>query len=83
MRGTKVMSQEIAATNANGTEGRYHRSVQALAELIERDGIVRMHVTQMVDQVPDEHKTIHNIDELLSALNHIVHSAPKYSSDPK
>ncbi|HBL27351.1 MAG TPA: phosphatidylserine decarboxylase [Acidobacteria bacterium] len=57
-------------------------SVAALALLIERDGIVRMYVTEMINQVPPKHKTIENIPELLAALNHIVQTAPLYNRNP-
>ncbi len=61
---------------------KYERSVRELARLIEIDGIVRMYVTEMIDQVPDQYKTVHTINELLKALNHIVLRAPLYNADP-
>lgn len=73
---------EAAATNRSAASGTYHESVHLLAELIQRDSIVRMQVTQMVSQVPREHKTIQDVDELLGALNHIVQNAPKYNIEP-
>lgn len=68
---------------AVGGSGDYHKSVEDFAKLIESNGIVRMYVTEMIDQVPDANKTIHSIDELLAALDHIVGTAPEYNSDPK
>lgn len=61
---------------------RYEQSVRELARLIETDGIVRMYVTEMIDQVPDQYKTVHTINELLKSLNHIVLHAPLYNPDP-
>lgn len=61
----------------------YQPSVQALAELIARDGILRMYVTEMIQQVPPAHQVIHDIDELLRALNHIVTTVPSYNSNPQ
>ncbi len=43
--------REVAAARAGGRSTERCPSVQALAELIERDGIVRMYVTQMIEQV--------------------------------
>lgn len=57
-------------------------SVIALAALIEADGVVRMYVTQMIDQVDAAHKHIDNIAELLAALDRIVRTAPAYDRDP-
>jgi len=61
---------------------RYERSVRELARLIETDGIVRMYVTEMIDQVPDKYKTIYTTGDLLKALNHIILHAPLYNPDP-
>lgn len=57
-------------------------SVAALARLIESDGIVRMYVTEMIDQVGPKHKKIEDIPELLAALDHIVTTAPAYNRNP-
>jgi phosphatidylserine decarboxylase len=70
-----------AASQPDDAAG-YEESVRALARLIETDGIVRMYVTEMIDQVPRKVRTIHTIGELLKALNHIVLHAPPYNPDP-
>jgi len=57
-------------------------SVMALGRLIENDGIVRMYVTEMIDQVPPSHKQIDDVAELLAALDVITRSAPLYNRDP-
>ena len=58
-------------------------SVAALARLIETDGVVRMVVTQMIDQVDPAHRNhIENIPAMLAALDQIVCTAPKYNRDP-
>ncbi|HEV2843717.1 MAG TPA: phosphatidylserine decarboxylase family protein [Thermoanaerobaculia bacterium] len=57
-------------------------SVAALAQLIERDGIVRMYVSEMIDQVWPRYKQIDDIPELLAALDHIVTTAPVYNRNP-
>lgn len=58
-------------------------SVEALARLIETNGIVRMYVTEMINQVPPANKTIHDIPQLLQSLNYILLNAPEYNPDPK
>jgi len=62
--------------------GSYRKSVAEFADLIEQDGVVRMYVTEMIEQVADEDKTIHNVAELLAALDHIVRTAPAFDVDP-
>lgn len=57
-------------------------SVAALARLIEHDGVVRMYVTEMIDQVWPKYKQIDDIPELLAALDHIVTTAPLYNRNP-
>ncbi len=74
-----VTAAAIASPRATGPNA---PSVQALADLIDRDGIVRMYVTQMVEQVPSAHRTVGSISDLLASLNHIVQTAPAYSDDP-
>ena len=53
-------------------------SVQALAGLIRLNGLVRMYASMMVNEVPEKHKTIHNVEELLLSLNYIVNRAPAF-----
>ncbi len=59
-----------------------HPAVQDLARLLETDGIVRMYVTEMINQVPLQHRKIVNTTELLEALNFIIQMAPAYNADP-
>jgi phosphatidylserine decarboxylase len=76
----RALMDEVAATSR--LDGSYERSVQALESLIDSNGIVRMYVTEMIDQVPEQYKTIHTTDQLLAALNHIIKRAPSYDADP-
>jgi phosphatidylserine decarboxylase len=55
--------------------------VRELEQLIKRDGIIRMYVSQMIEEVQPPHKYIHGVDELLQALNRIRKTAPQYSPD--
>jgi phosphatidylserine decarboxylase len=74
---------EEAAAEETDDIGQYERSIQELATLIERNGIVRMYVTEMINQVPAKYKTVRTINGLLKALNHIIKHAPKYNPNPK
>lgn len=56
----------------------YQKSIQQLADLIESDGVVRMYVTQMIEQVPQKNRTIDSVDSLLKAMNLIIRRAPRY-----
>jgi phosphatidylserine decarboxylase len=57
-------------------------SVEALAALIESDGVIRMYVQQMIEQQPADHAQISTVDQLLIALDQIVTTAPVYAADP-
>lgn len=57
-------------------------AVDALAELIRRDGIVRMYVTQMIEQQPAGHVAVDSVEGLIAALRKIVATAPAYDPDP-
>ena len=58
-----VTASALASPQASGP---YQPSVAALADLIERDPVVRMYVTQMIEQVPAAHQTITSRTELLA-----------------
>jgi phosphatidylserine decarboxylase len=78
----RKLKQELAA-RPRAAAASPGSSVADLARLLERDGIVRMYVEEMIDQVPAEHRTVENIPELLQALDHIITTAPLYEADPK
>lgn len=65
-----------------GGQRRWSLAVAELGALLERDGIARMYVTEMIDQVPAQHKTVDSTHGLLAALDHIVTTAPLYNRDP-
>jgi phosphatidylserine decarboxylase len=62
------------------------RGVRELAELIERDEIVRMYVAETLRQV--QHvpgappSTVRTVEELLAALDYITTLAPLFNADP-
>ena len=76
------LKREIVKARAKGKAGILSRAVAELARLIEVNGIVRMYVVEMIDQVPPAHKTIESVEELLVALDLIVNTAPLYNPDP-
>ena len=75
-----------AATHAPNAQ-RPHKRHPVIGEveaIIANDPIVRMLLTNMIEQQP-KHKEytkrhINNIEQLLTAINHILHTAPSYDS---
>ncbi|HEV2802117.1 MAG TPA: phophatidylserine decarboxylase associated domain-containing protein [Pyrinomonadaceae bacterium] len=79
----KNLKRELQETREKGVRKKKRSpAVKALEELIALDGIVRMYVSQMLEQQPSEHNNISTIDELLDALDYIVTLAPRYNADP-
>ncbi len=70
--------REALASGARPPSG----AVARLGALIETDPIVRMYVSEMIDQVPDAQKVVHDIPGLLLALERISTTAPLYRQDP-
>ncbi|MGV9263390.1 phophatidylserine decarboxylase associated domain-containing protein [Kitasatospora sp. NPDC003701] len=58
---------------------KFSPGVRELEQLIKRDGIIRMYVTQMIEEVPPPHRYINGVDELLAALDLIRRTAPQYN----
>ncbi len=78
----RELKQQVVEARAQAASKATIPSVKALAKLIETNGIVRMYVTQMVDQQPPQHKTIDSVKDLLECLNHIATTAPSYNPNP-
>jgi phosphatidylserine decarboxylase len=76
------LKRQLDESRVKGTRKPFSPAVAELAALIEVDGIVRMDVQEMIDQVPPQYKTVDSIDGLLAALNQIVTTAPLYNPDP-
>ncbi|MFE5869704.1 phophatidylserine decarboxylase associated domain-containing protein [Streptomyces roseifaciens] len=57
-------------------------AVREFAEMVHSDGIVRMYVSQMLQEVPEEHRHVRSVDELIRHLNVVVGWAPSYNRDP-
>jgi phosphatidylserine decarboxylase len=78
------LMKTVRAAAAAGTA--WSPGVQALAELIDADPIIRMFVEQMLAQVQElpgaPPSTVTTVDDLLGALDTIVTLAPLYNPDP-
>jgi len=68
-------------TNAGKTEPReLHPVILEFKALIERDPVVRLAMTAMIDQIPAKYKDHHpkTLDQLLAQLNAVLTMAPVY-----
>ena len=70
----RQLKQEVDAAKP----AEYRDSVQQLADLVDSDAVVRMYLTQMLQQVPKQHRVFDSIDTLLAAMNLIVRRAPEF-----
>lgn len=77
----KDIKARIAKARGEGG-GIVSPAVAALGRLIEDDGVVRMYVTEMIEQVPAKYRQIDDVAELLAALDIITRTAPLYNRDP-
>ena len=78
----KDFAKKVKSRSKKAGAGVLKPSVLALAQLIERNGIVRMYVTEMIDQVPPANKTVFNVAQLLQSLDYILEHAPEYNPVP-
>lgn len=60
---------------------RFGPAVAAFAKLLHRDAVVRMYINEMIEQVPEDHRTIHDLNDLLVQLDHITRLAPEWETD--
>lgn len=72
------VQKEVNEKKATAQATTLEPPVQALAELIRLNGVVRMYVTMMIEEVPKKHKTIRTVEDLLLSLNHIINRAPAF-----
>jgi phosphatidylserine decarboxylase len=71
--------REMLASGPHAPRG----AVAELGALIETNPIIRMYVSEMIEQAPEENdKAVHNTRELLHALELITVTAPLYNQDP-
>ncbi len=79
----KALRVDMAAARAAGRKTKPSPAVAALGVLLTRDGIARMYVQKMIDEVPPDTppaSRVSGIPDLLLALQHIVTTAPLYTS---
>jgi phosphatidylserine decarboxylase len=76
------LKQQVQDAKARGEQQALSPSVEAMAKLIELNGIVRMYVEEMIQQQPVENQTVTSVDDMLLMLNQIITSAPSYNPDP-
>ena len=80
----KTLRKEALAKRKRARKGEWRSpSVAAFAELIRRDGIVRMYVDEMIREQARGHATVHDAEEMLATLEHIAETAPLYNPDRK
>jgi len=77
------MKTRVAGIKNKGAVRIVSTSVKDLAGLIESDPIVRMYVTEMLEQtleIPDAPPSPTTVDELLIALDEITRTSPYYDT---
>ena len=60
-----------------------HPVIEEFRELIDRDPIVRMYLTQMIEQVPHakrySKRHLESVDQMLLLINEVIGRAPEYN----
>jgi phosphatidylserine decarboxylase len=79
----RELKEAVEQENLDDPDRPVCASVTALARLIAGDGIVRMYVDGMIDDVPPKDRTVEDIPDLLDHLDHVVRMTPKWETDPK
>lgn len=79
----EALKKEASKKRKGGPEGWVSPGVAAFADLIRNNGIVRMYVTEMIEEQAPKYAKVHTIEEMLVLLDHIVTTAPLYNPDPK
>lgn len=80
--GVTPFNRGLQAAAMRRDDAELEPSVQALARLMARDGVVRMLVAEMIDDVDAAHRTVETPGELLRQLDHIIRLAPHWEDDP-
>jgi len=65
-----------------GPAPEYQPVILEFRELIENDSVVRMYISEMIDQVPQKHRNIKDVHDFLNQLNSVLTTAPEYHSEP-
>ncbi|WP_232782257.1 phophatidylserine decarboxylase associated domain-containing protein [Xanthomonas citri] len=75
------IGEKAARLRSAQGSGYANQAVQDLPDLIEANGIVRMYVTEAIDQTSAFTKNITSIQEMLAQLDVICTTAPEYIVD--
>ncbi|MCE4373605.1 phosphatidylserine decarboxylase family protein [Xanthomonas hortorum] len=78
-----VIREKAAQLRNDQGPGYANQAVQDLANLIDTNGIVRMYVTEAIDQTSAFTKNIKNIQDMLEQLDFICTTAPEYNVNKK
>lgn len=78
-----VIREKAAQLRNDQGPGYANQAVQDLANLIDTNGIVRMYVTEAIDQTSAFTKNIKNIQDMLEQLDFICTTTPEYNVNKK
>jgi phosphatidylserine decarboxylase len=72
-----------ARVDARGTDQPLHPAIEEFRSLIATDPVVRLYVTEMIDQVPRsssyQKRHLRDVDQLLLLLDEVLTTAPEFS----
>jgi len=69
----------LTLVSASPTTSQFHPVIKEFSYLIQQDPIVRMYVTEMIDQLPSGQKNVKDVNDFLFKLNQVLTTAPKFS----
>lgn len=75
------VEEELRETRVD--EMQWSPQVRALDHLLRSDPIVRMYAQEMLQQVPAQHRVVHSVSALLTALHLLSTRAPEFCADPR
>ena len=79
----KIGSRDWSETSVTGGSSTLHPVIEEFRELIDSDPIVRMYLTQMIEQVPHAkrytRRHLENVDQMLRLINEVIGRAPEYN----
>ena len=58
---------------------KFHPIILEFIKIIDEDPVVRMYLTQMIEQIPQNQRNLKNVEDLLYKLNQLLKRAPEYN----
>lgn len=58
---------------------KFHPVILEFIKIIDEDPVVRMYLTQMIEQIPQNQRNLKNVEDLLYKLNELLKIAPEYN----